>query len=182
MEIANVPWRTTSAQRSTPAAHVADLGLGTGLASTIGRLDTRFALVGVLDADQGVVGLHGLGHFCATMSRSAGPRGRPAADDGVGVAGRVFELVHGPGDGGVEFREGVDVGVEGVGVHDVEGVCVDFIHAEARVEVGERGHGRADPASGEGVSRVLHGAVERVVDHELVFVGVAEEYVGDDVR
>ena len=30
--------------------------------------------------------------------------------------------------------------------------------------------------------RVLHRAVERVVDHELVFVRVAEEDVGDDVR
>ena len=172
--------RTAPSQRSISAAHIANLGLGTRLVGAVGRLDAGFALVGILNADQGVVGFHRLGHLVPPCRVERGG-GRPAADDGVGVAGRVLEFIHRAGDGGVEFREGVDVGVEGVGVRDVEGVGVDFVHAEAGVKVRERGDGGADPAGGERVGRVLDGAVEGVIDHELVFVGVAEEYVGDDV-
>ena len=127
-----------------------------------------------------MIGLHRLGHLVPPGRVQRRGR-RPAADHGVRVAGGVLKLVDGPGDGRVEFRERVHVRVEGVGVHDVEGARVDLVHAEARVEVRERRHRRPDPAGRERVRRVLHRAVERVVDHELVFMRVAEEDVGDDV-
>ena len=51
-----------------------------------------------------------------------GSIGRPA--DRVSFSGRVLELVDWA-RGGREGGEGVDVGVEGVGVVDVEGASVD---------------------------------------------------------
>ena len=131
--------RTAPAQRRTPAAHIADLGLGTRLAGAIRRLDARLALVGILDADQGVVGLHRLGHLVPPGSIQRRGR-RPAADHGIRVAGRVLELVDRAGDGRVEFRERAHVRVEGVGVHDVERARVDLVHPEARVEIRKRRH------------------------------------------
>lgn len=74
------------------------------------------------------------------------------------------------------------VGVEGVGVVDVEGGGVDAVEAVAAVEVCEGRDGGPDPGGGEGGGGRLRGAVRGVEDGELVFVGVAEKDVCDDVR
>lgn len=81
----------------------------------------------------------------------------------------------------IEGGEGADVCVEGVRFVDVEGGGVDFVHAEAGVEVGEGCDAGANPARGEGGVAGLDGAVVGIVDHLLVFVGVTEKDVGDDV-
>lgn len=59
---------------------------------------------------------------------------------------------------------------------------IDLVHTEPGVDVRERRDRGTNPAGREGMGGVSDRAVEGVVDHELVFVGVAEEYVGDDVR
>lgn len=82
---------------------------------------------------------------------------------------------------GVELREGVHVRVIGVCFQDLEGVGIDFVHAEARVDIGERGDAGTNPAGSEGMCGVLHRAVEGVVDHEFIFVGVTEENIRNDV-
>ena len=105
---------------------------------------------------------------------------RPIRRRAVGVAGAVFELE----DRAVRVQrwEGVHVRVEGVGVVDVEGACVDLVEAEAAVEICQRGDAGADPPWCQCCVKGLDAAVVGVVDHLLVLVRVAEEDVGDDVR
>ena len=99
--------------------------------------------------------------------------------DVVGRAGGVLELVDGALGGAIKGREGRDVGVPGVGFVDFEGAGVDLVHAEAAVEVAEGGYGWADPAWGLGVRGGALCAVFGVVDHDFIFMGVAEEDAGD---
>ena len=99
----------------------------------------------------------------------------------VGLTSRVLELIDGAFGGAVKGREGRDIGIPGVGFVDFEGVGVDFVHAEAAVQVRERCHGGADPAYGLGVGGYALRAVLGVIDHDLVFVGVTEEDVGNHV-
>ena len=90
-------------------------------------------------------------------------------------------MVDGALCGAVEGREGRDVGVPGIGLVDFERAGVDFVHAEAAVKICQWGYGGADPAGGLGVGGCALRAVLGVVDHDLVFVGVAEEDIGNDV-
>lgn len=64
---------------------------------------------------------------------------------------------------------------------DVETTRVHLIQAEARVQVRERSHRWADPSRGQRFGCGLDGTVVRIVDHDLIFVGVAKEHVRDDV-
>ena len=76
----------------------------------------------------------------------------------------------------------MNVRVPGVRVVNVGISDVDFVHAETGIEICERNYGWANPAwslSGRGV---LDRCVVCIVNHQLVFVGVSEEYVGYDVR
>lgn len=90
-----------------------------------------------------------------------------------------------------------DVGDPGVGVVDIEGTRVDFVHTESAVKVYEGGDAGADPADCLGGGGCTHGAVIAVVDHDLILmlygsVGdketlsstyrVAKKYVSNDVR
>ena len=101
--------------------------------------------------------------------------------NGISITGRIFELIGRPTLAGIEGGEGIDIRIPGIGVVDVEGGGVDFVEAEAAVEIGEGRDARADPARSQCVGGGLHGAVLGVVDHDFVFVGVAEEDAGDDV-
>ena len=134
-----------------------------------------------MDTDKRVIGLHRLGHF-VPVRRIQWSGGRPAADHRIRVTSRVFELVYRPANCWVKLRERTHVREKSVCLHNIEGIRVDLVHAEAGVDIRERRDRGANPAGHEGMGRVLDRAVEGVVDHELVFVSVAEEDVGDDVR
>lgn len=154
--------RTATPQRSTPTPHIADFRLRTGITRAVWSFDTDLALVLIMNTDQRTVSLHGLCHFVPVCCVQRGG-GRPAADRAVGVAGRVLELIDCQGglakaleviaelqtwssESGVEFRERVYVSVEGICLHDVEGVGVNYVHTEAGVEIRERRDGGANPA------------------------------------
>ena len=79
----------------------------------------------------------------------------------------VFVFEDGPGLGGVDGGERGYVGVVGVGFVDGEVAGVDFVHAEAGVDVGEGCEGGADPADVGGVGEVTGRSVVGVVDHLL---------------
>lgn len=134
-----------------------------------------------MDTDKRVIGLHRLGHF-VPVRRIQWSGGRPAADHRIRVTSRVFELEYWPANRRVKLRERIHVREESVCFHDIEGIRVDLVHAEAGVDVRERRDRGANPAGRESMGEVLDRAVEGVVDHELVFVGVAEEDIGDDMR
>jgi hypothetical protein len=134
-----------------------------------------------MDTDKSVIGLHRLGHF-VPVRRIQWGGGRPATNHRIRVTSRVFELVYRPANRRVKLRERIHVREESVCFHDIEGIRVDLVHAEAGVDVGERRDRGANPAGHEGMSGVLDRAIEGIVDHELVFVSVAEEDIGDDVR
>jgi len=78
--------------------------------------------------------------------------------------------------------EGGDVGVPCVGVVDVEAAGVNFVHPEPAIQIRQGRHARANPAWRECILACLLGTVVSVVDHNFVFVGVAEENIGDYVR
>ena len=173
------PLRTANPQRHTPTPHIADLRLRARRTRTIRAHHATLPLVRIMQAHQTGILLHRFRD--KVPERRVQRRTVRPAEGVVGGAGVVFVAPDGAGEGGVEGREGGDVGVVGGGVVDVEVAGVDDVHAVAGVEVGERGDGRADPGGGEGRGRGLGGAVVGVVDHEFVFVRVAEEDVGDDV-
>ena len=99
----------------------------------------------------------------------------------ISITGRVLKLVGRSVLAGVEGGKGVDIRIPGVGVVDVEGGRIDFVEAEAAVEICERRYARADPTGSQGVCGRLDRAVLGVVDHHFVFVGVPEEDTRDDV-
>lgn len=109
---------------------------------------------------------------------------RPPAGDGGRIerARGVLEAERGTGEGGVERGEVAHVAEIGVRVVDVEVGRVDLVEAEGGVHVGQRGDAGADPGGCEGGGGVDGGCVVCVEEGEVVFVGVAEEDAGDDVR
>jgi len=174
----SIPLRTRQPQRRTPTPHVANLGLPTRLTRTIRTLDTQPTLILILRLHQPQILLHRLRHPVPKRRIKRRVR-RPAHRRRVRRARGVLIAVRRPGGG--QSREGRHVCVEGVRIINVEVTRIDFVHAEPRVEVRERGDAGADPSGGEGVGGVAHGAVVGVVEEELVLVGVAEEDPRDDV-
>ena len=77
----------------------------------------------------------------------------------------VFVFEDRAGLGSVDRGEGGHLGVVGVGFVDGEVAGVDFVHAEAGVEVGKGREGGADPADVGGVGEVTGRSVVGVVDH-----------------
>lgn len=168
--------RALLAESDASTAHVADLGLRASVARAIRRLDTRFAFERVELADERVVGSHGFGDLVpvgGVQGRVGGP------SNGVCVSSGILKLPDRSGLRGVEGSKRTDISIVGVGIVDGEIASVDFIHAVATVQVGERSDARSDPANAESVGGVLDGAVVGIVDHELIFVSVAEEDVCD---
>ena len=98
----------------------------------------------------------------------------------IRLARRVLEL---PGD--VALRLPLvrvrHVGVVGNRVHDLEGIRVDEVVAEAAVEVLVGGDGGHDVGDCDGGVGGLEGRVFGVDDGEFVLVGVAEEGAADSV-
>ena len=98
----------------------------------------------------------------------------------IRLARRVLEL---PGD--VALRLPLvrvrHVGVVGNRVHDLEGIRVDEVVAEAAVEVLVGGDGGHDVGDCDGGVGGLDGRVFGVDDGEFVLVGVAEEGAADGV-
>ncbi len=106
-------------------------------------------------------------------------RCRPA--DIISVTSRILEFVDWAFGSTVKFGEAVDVGIPGVGFINFERASIDFVHAETAVEVGKGRDAGADPARGLSVGRSASGAVIGVIDHNLVFMGVTEEDVGNNM-
>lgn len=105
---------------------------------------------------------------------------RPIDARTIGISSIVFELESRAC--GVERGEGLDVRVEGVGFVDAPVACVDEVAAECGVDVGERCDAGTYPSGSQGVAGRLICAVVGIEDVFEVFVGVAKEDVGDDVR
>lgn len=166
-------------QRDTPTSHVTDLGLGTGIACTIRRLDAHLAVKRVEHADQGMVLGHGFRDLVPVRGVQRCGLG-PA--DRICVSGGILEFPHRTGLAGVDGRKGTDVGVVRVGVVDGKVSRVDFVRAVSAVQVGQRGDAGPDPADVQGVCGVLDSSVVGVVDHELVFMGVAEKNTRNHMR
>jgi hypothetical protein len=82
---------------------------------------------------------------------------------------------------GINGSGGIDVSVVCVCVVDGEIASIYFVRSVAGVEIREGSDAGAHPAYIDGVGTILCGAVVAVVDEVLVFMGMAEEYAGDDV-
>ena len=192
------PLWTATPQREITRAHITHLGLCTSLIGTIRRLDTHASLIRVNLTHQRAILLHRLGHAmpAGSVQRSIVGPGEAV----VCVARAVFVFEDGSGFGGVDGGERGHVGVEGVGFVDGEVACVDFVHAEAGIDVVQGCERRANPADVGGVGEVTGCSVIRVVDHllqcqwvhtgmssasttdQFVLMRVAEEDASNDMR
>ena len=175
---APIPLRTAPPQRCTPTPHIANLRLLARRTRAIWRLDAAFPLERIELFHETDIVLHSLCH-CVPVCGIQGRCSRPI--DVVSVACGVLVLVRWTSGGDVEVREGRDVGIPGVGIVDLEGAGVNFVHSEAAVEVCQGRDAGADPAWGESVFAGALGSVVCVVDHDFVFVGVAKEDIGNYV-
>ena len=84
--------------------------------------------------------------------------------------------------GSVEGSESAHVGVVCECIVDGKVTRVNFVHAVAGVEVRERGYTWSNPSNVEAVSGILSRPIVAIVDHELVFMRMAEEDAGYNVR
>jgi len=189
--------RTRLSQRHTSTPHIADLGRSTSIARTVWTLDRHLTLVGVELANDAVVPLHSFRDLVpeSGVQRSVG---WPACLSTIGLTGAVLDLVGWAVAG--QVGEAVDIGVESIGIVDLEVSGVDLVHSVARVEIGQWRDGWADPGIGEGIAGRLLSSIVRVENLDLygsgnapgrscalfrtylIFVGVAKEDVGNDVR
>lgn len=138
-----VPLDTLSTNGRTARAHVAYLRRGTGRGGTVRTLHATFAFECVEGADQIDVLLHGLRERmpeCSIQRIIFGPSRRSS----VCFACRVLEFVDWSMIG--EVLEAVDIGIPSISFVDVERPCVNFIHAEPTVEIGQRSNAGSDPA------------------------------------
>lgn len=71
--------------------------------------------------------------FCDQVPVRRVQRGLVRPANRVGLTGRILELESWARGGG-EVREGFDIRVEGVGVVDVEGGCIDAVAGESLSE------------------------------------------------
>ena len=165
-------------KRRTSTPHITNLGRRTRSIRTVRAPNRTLALKRIESLHKGPILLHCNSDGMPERSiqrRILGPT------DGISITGRVFELVGRSALARVEGGEGIDVCVPGIGVVDVEGSGVDFVEAEAAVEVCERRDARADPTGCQRVCGGLHSAILGVINHDFVFVGVAEEDARNDV-
>ena len=176
------PLRTTTPQRHTPTPHIANLRLRTFLTRTIRRPPTNLALIRIKQAHKRATRLHRLRHAVPERSVQRG-RGRPSRRVAVRLPRGVFQGKRRAPlpTTTLQILERLHIGDEGPRVDDVEATRVDFVQAEAGVQVRQRRDRGPDPGGGVGVRDVRRGGVVGVVDQDLVFVRVAEEDVGDDV-
>lgn len=170
---------TLLAESYAATPHVTNLGCRARRARTVRTLDAALALQGVESANQADVLLHSLGHGVPERSVQRCVR-RPFSRRTISRARAVLEFES--GSRAVQLRERRDVRVESVRIVDVEAASVDLVQPETGVEVRERRDTGAYPTGRERIRSRLSGTVVGVVDHELVFVCVAEEDVGDNVR
>lgn len=101
--------------------------------------------------------------------------------NGVSLTGRIFELEGWATLCRVKGCERADIGIVCVRIINVEIAGVHHVHTIPRIQVGQRGDARANPACGKSVRSVLDGTVVSIVYHELIFMSVAEEDVGNHV-
>ena len=78
-----------------------------------------------------------------------------------------------------EFRY---VGVEGVSIVDAEVASVDFVQAVSAIEIRKRRNARCDPSGVQHCGFADAGGIIGIVQEEEIFVGVAKEDIGDDMR
>lgn len=104
---------------------------------------------------------------------------RPGRSGAICVSRRVFKVED--RSSFIEGWEARDVAIKGICFINVEVASVDFVEAVTAVEVGQRGDARPDPAGGQSCVSALDGRIVGKVDHELIFVSMAKEYVGDDM-
>ena len=148
--------RTRSPQRHTAGAHIANFRLDALRVRAVGTHYAGLALQRVERAHERGILLHGFGDG---VPKGGVQRliGGPFRRGTVNGAGGVLELEHGPmGD---QLVEVVDVRIESVGVVDLKGAGVDFVHAEAAVEVGQGCDAGANPAGNEGRVGILLGGL-----------------------
>lgn len=174
----NLPLRTLTTQRNAATPHVTNLRLLASLRITNRAFDTHSTLEMSLQSNKTNILLHSLGD---TVPESRVQRSIlvPPRRWTVRITSRVFEAVR--RSCFTETRVFRDITEERVCLVDVEVSRVNLVEAEAAVHVCQRCDAGSDPASGEGGVCILNRAVVSIVDHELVLVVVAEEYVGDDV-
>lgn len=83
---------------------------------------------------------------------------------------------------GIYRTKTAHVGVVRVRVVYTEVAGIDFIDTVARVEIGQRSYAWTDPTHVLSMGGVASGAIIRIVDHELVFMCVAEEDTSNNMR
>lgn len=126
--------------------------------------------------DQGVVRQHSLGDLMPVRSIQGSVRW---PTNGVSLTGRIFQLESWATLCWIEGCERVDIGIVCVRIIDVEITGVHHVHTIPGIQIGQRSDTGANPACGKRMRSILNSTVVSIVYHELIFMSVAEENVGN---
>lgn len=102
--------------------------------------------------------------------------------DRICLSGRILVFEDWSGLASIDRAKGTDIGIEGMSLVYIEVTSINFIHAIARIEICQWCDARTDPTNSLCVGSVEGSTVVGIVDHKLIFVGMAKEYSSNNVR